>query len=138
MLRDKLKSIKSSRKDLRTFGLTMGIFFLLVGSLLIWRKGPEFLFIVILGAVLLLSGFLFPRGLKPIHRVWMTLATIIGWVMTRTVLILLYYLVITPAGLAMRIFGKQSLELKWDASATSYWNHRSPGSSRTVDYERQF
>ena len=69
-------------------------------------------------------GFLIPIILKPIYIGWMSFAIIIGWFMTRFILSLLFYLIVTPIGLITRVLGKDFLELKKEASNGSYWNQR--------------
>lgn len=52
----------------------------------------------------------------------MFFATIPGWVMTRFILSLLFYLVFAPIGIILRMFGSNYLELKLDKNAETYWN----------------
>ena len=54
----------------------------------------------------------------------MSFAIILGWFMTRFILSLLFYLIVTPIGLITRVLGKDFLELKKEASNGSYWNQR--------------
>src|SRR2546427_261476 len=65
---------------------------------------------------------------------------VIGWITTRVILILVFYLVITPLGFAMRLFGKRALDLKFaDAdSKESFWNYRENQGSAPSQLERQF
>jgi hypothetical protein len=68
----------------------------------------------------------------------MTLAILIGWFMTRIILSILFYLVLTPTRLLARLFGKQFLDLKMDNSKKSYWNYRESKELKKSEYERQF
>ena len=138
MIKDEIKNIKQSPKDLRKFGLTIGILLLLIAFFLIWKNRPSQFYFLYIGAFLVLAGFLFPSILRPLNKVWMTLAVLLGWVMTRVILSLLFYLVITPISLIARIFGKHFLDLKIDKSRASYWVKRKNVPSSPVDYERQF
>ncbi len=64
--------------------------------------------------------------------------------MTRLILSLLFYVVVTPIGLTLRfgltlrLFGKQFLELRWDKSKESYWNFRTNEDLQNKNYEKQF
>jgi hypothetical protein len=138
MIKDEIKSIKQTPKDLRKFGLTVGIVLLLIASYLIWKDKPSQFYFLTIGAFLVLSGLLFPAILRPLNKAWMTLAVLLGWVMTRVILSLLYYLVITPISLIARIFGKHFLDLNIDKSRASYWEKRKNVPSTPADYERQF
>mgnify|MGYP003330419467 CR=1 FL=1 len=69
-------------------------------------------------------GLIIPIILKPIYIVWMVFAVVLGWFMTRVILSLLFYVIITPIGLIMRAFGKDFLDIKKQALKGSYWNQR--------------
>ncbi len=67
----------------------------------------------------------------------MIAALAIGWVMTRVLLTIVFFLVVTPVGLLQRLFGKRAIEVDFGTNAASYWQ------TRTVrpmpeDYEKQF
>jgi hypothetical protein len=68
----------------------------------------------------------------------MSLALILGWFMSRVILIILFYLVITPIGLFAKLFRKRFLELKINKSAKTYWEKRENIIKQPIDYERQF
>ena len=74
-----------------------------------------------LGAALTVLGLTTPVVLKPVYRVWMALAVVLGFVMTRVILTVVYYLVMTPIGLVMRLLGKDPLDRRPDPGAASYW-----------------
>lgn len=63
---------------------------------------------------------------------------ILGWVMTRVILALVFYLVLTPIALLGRAFGEQFLHLKKSPESTSYWVRKSEPPRQKSDYERQF
>ena len=137
MLLDEIKNIKESPKDLRKFGLTIGIVLLIIASILIFKNKPSSFYFLTFGFVFILTGLLVPKALRYLNRSWMTLAIILGWVMTRVILSLLFYFVITPISLIAKISGKQFLNLKIDRTRVSYWEKRN-GQSTPADYERQF
>lgn len=139
MIRDEIKNIKSTKKDLRSFGLVVGGVLAAIGGLLLWFDKPANVYFLSIGAILMLSGLIVPVILKPLQKAWMVMAVLLGWVMTRVILTILYYVVFTAIGILGRIFGKQFLEVKWDAGQESYWNYRSrePVTDKTV-YEKQF
>ena len=79
------------------------------------------------------------RWLKSIYKVWMKLTVPLGWVMTRAILSILFFLVITPIGLVMRIFGNNPLDLKFNRESTnSYWISKRKANFEKKDYENQF
>jgi len=133
-----IKNIESGRKELRRFGLTMGIVLGLLGGLSWWRATDYYSCFFILSIASLLLGLAVPMLLKPVHKIWMTLAILMGWLMTRILLSILFFLVFTPMGLVARLFGKQFLDLKIDKKRRSYWNYREAREFKKIEYERQF
>ena len=83
-------------------------------------------------------AILAPQLLRPVERVWMSIAGAMGWVMTRVVLTLLFYIAITPIGLLTRLAGKRFLDLGMDGEAESYWIRRSRTRRAREEYEKQF
>jgi len=135
---EEIKNIKTGKKDLRSFGITFGIIFLIIAGFLYYQEKDSFqLFIYIAGSFISL-GFLIPIILKPIYLVWMIFAVILGWFMTRVIISLLYYIIITPIGLFLRIIGKDLLDLKEKKNKKSYWNIRNSEDEQNQNYEKQF
>ena len=67
----------------------------------------------------------------------MTFAVVLGWVMTRVILSLVFYLILTPISLLTKIFGEDFLGLK-EKDVDSYWNLRNSVTELNQDYEKQF
>ena len=138
MIREELKLIKEDKHSLRKFGLTVGIVLLLIGIALFLFDKTSFIYIGGVGLILMIFGLVLPNVLKPINIIWMTLAIILGWFMSRVILIILFYVIITPIGFLLKIFRSDPLNRKWDSSVSSYWEDREKQLSEQIDYERQF
>ncbi|MEX5216507.1 MAG: SxtJ family membrane protein [Nitrospiraceae bacterium] len=96
-------------KELRNFGLIVGGIFLVIGMWpLVWRGEGMRLWALGLGAVLIPLGLLLPAVLLPVFKAWMKMGHVLGWINTRIILGILFYGLITPMGVVMRLFG-------WDA-----------------------
>ena len=138
MIIEEIKNIKSGKKELRQFGITIGVVLGCLGAWFLWQ-GKDGSYPLIITAVLFCAfGFILPLLLKPLHKLWMTLAVLLGWLMTRIILMILFYLVITPIGLMARLWGKDFLNEKLDAKAPSYWIVRKTTPFERKNYERQF
>jgi hypothetical protein len=100
------------RAGLRKFGLTTGLIVIgLFGLLLPWlldRAWP--LWPWLLAGALCLAALVFPGRLAPVYRGWMRVGMALGYINTRIILFLLYYVVFVPVGLVTRIAG-------WDPMA---------------------
>ena len=135
---EEIKNIKSEKSDLRKFGITIGVILLIIAGFLFWKEKESFQILLTFGVTLCILGIVIPFILKPIYWVWMIFATILGWIMTRVILSLLFYIIVTPIGLISRLFGKQFVELRWDKSNDSYWNFISNEYLKKENYEKQF
>jgi len=117
---------KKTNKELRIFGITMATGFAILGALLLWKAKPAGPYLLYIAATFLLSGLILPRILSPIEWLWMKIAHALGYVMTRVLLTITFYLAITPMGLLMRILGKDLLNLKLSKDAQTYWTPVEP------------
>ena len=135
---EEIKNIKSKKSDLRNFGFIIGIVLLIISGILFWKEKESLLIFLAIGITLFLTAIAIPFVLKPVYWIWMIFAIILGWLMTRVILSLLFYVVFTSIGLTLRFFGKQFLELKWEKSKESYWNFRNSELLQKEDYEKQF
>jgi hypothetical protein len=138
MLLDEIKNIKSSKSDLRKFGLSVGIVLGLLGGALWWKGRDSYPYFLVVAAFLVSSGMIFPSVLKPLQKVWMTFAVVMGWIMTRVILTVAFYMVITPVGMILRILGKDFLNRSFEKDASTYWVAKSDEVSSKNTYEKQF
>jgi hypothetical protein len=134
---EEIKNIPNSIKDIRNFGLTIGIVLFIISGLLMYYDKYAYQLIAIIASTFIGLGFILPILLKPIYFVWMTFAAMLGWVMTRVVLSLVFYLIVTPIGLLTRLLGEDFLALK-KSNTDSYWSNRDSNHEINQDYEKQF
>jgi hypothetical protein len=133
-----ISNIKSEKSDLRNFGITVGIIFILISGFIFWKEKESYQIFLAVGLILFLTAIALPSVFKPFYWIWMIFVIILGWFMTRVNLSLLFFLILTPIGLTLRFFGKQFLELRWDNSKESYWNLRTNEHRQNENYEKQF
>jgi hypothetical protein len=138
MLKEEFKHISETKKDLRKFGITVGGVLAAIAVLLFYFEKPSAIYFAVIGGLLILFGALFPKILKPLNRIWMSLAIILGFSMSRVILTILFYLVLTPIALLAKIVGKKFMVLKYDKSANTYWEKRTNIHKKQIDYDRQF
>ncbi|RKZ36528.1 MAG: sxtJ [Gammaproteobacteria bacterium] len=100
------------KKGLREFGLiTGGLFVGLFGLLFPWLFSfalPVWPWVI--AGVLWGLALLIPQHLKWIYRGWMSFALVLGWINTRLILGIMFYFIMTPMGLIMRLFGKNAMK----------------------------
>jgi hypothetical protein len=125
-------------KELRKFAATLIFALGILGAILIWRKRDAgFILWGICLAALLLARLL-PLAFKPVHKYWMKLALVLGFISSHVILALLYYLVVTPIGLVMRAFGKNPLAPRLGEKAGSYWIKRDNSKYNKQRYEKMY
>ena len=128
---------------LRQFGVLIGTVLLACGGYGLWRHhaGADAGAGMWLGAgsLLVVAGLLSPRLLCPLYVLWMSLAYLMGLVMTRVVLTLVFIFVVTPLAIVTRITGKDQLGPgMWRNGAESCWQRREVTSCAREEYERQY
>ncbi len=90
-----------------------------------------------LGVALSVAGLLLPPVARGFHRLWMAFASILGYVNSRVLLFLLYYLVLTPYGVIARLFGRDVLNRRAQGKE-SYWIPRENTRQSKEQFERSF
>ena len=134
-----IKDTKNQTSELRKYGVIMAVFFALLGGLFLWRGGSYYWCFFVLSILFLFFGLALPIALGPVYKAWMRLSTVIGWFMSRLILIILFYIVLTPTAILGRMFGKNFLDIRFrNDSEVSYWIPRKADNSHKRDYERQF
>ena len=91
-----------------------------------------------IGTLLLVFGLALPAILRPVYGPWLAFAALLSLVMTRVILGLLFYAVLTPIGLVSRLFGKHFLELGPNTTKKTHWNYKTTKIQHDKDYEKQF
>ena len=119
----------------RKFGLTVGIAFLVLTALVTWRDHMTVATVTgSIGTLLILGGLLIPSHLGPVQAAWMGLAHLISKVTTPIFMGIVYFLVLAPVGMVMRLFGRNPMRHK--PVEASLWKTRDSG--RGHDLRRQF
>jgi len=132
-----IRNIKSQKAQLRQFGLVVGIALGILGAILLF-KGKNYYLPIYFSFALLFCGLLKPELLKPIQKVWMSLAVVIGLVMTRVILTLLYCLAVVPTAFIAKLCRKQFLDEHIDKQEKSYWILNKNSVSSKEEYENQY
>ena len=133
-------NLKPTRPELRQFGVIAMVAFGLLGGWLLWRgtllgfdlgRAARVVAYALWGVAALSGVFsaVAPGANRPLYVALIVLTYPIGWVLSHVMLAVLFYAMITPIGLVFRLLGRDSLNRRFDADATTYWvAHRSRGS----------
>lgn len=121
----------------RKFGLTVGIAFLVITGILWWRGFMTAVpFTGGLGGLLVVAALAIPTYLGPVQRAWMGLAHLISKVTTPIFMGVVYYVVLSPIGVIMRLFGRNPM--RHPLSDGGYWVTRATETTQPGGMERQF
>ena len=108
-------------KQLRHFGLLVGGIFGVIGLWpMVWRHQPMRSWALVLAVALIVPGLVAPRILSPVHRAWMKLGEGLAWVNTRIILGVVFYVVVTPLGILMRLVSHDPMRRKLERTEESY------------------
>ena len=126
----------ATRKELRQFGLLVGAVFTVIGLWpLVFREEPLRLWAVGIGGLLIAFGGILPQLLAPIHKGWMRVGHILGWINTRILLGIMFYALVTPMGIVFRLMGKDTMRQGFAESRTTYRVVRSPRPRSHMKYQ---
>jgi hypothetical protein len=122
----------------RVFGLVFaGVFLLIASGPLLHGRTPRW-WAAGIAAVFALVALLKPALLSRLNRLWMKLGILLGKVVSPIALGILFYGVLTPLGVVIRLTGKDPLRLKLDPDVDSYWIARKPPGPPSDSMTHQF
>lgn len=145
MLVKEILEIKSTRRERHQFGIVIAVAVLLVGGFLYWRGYFHAAFpiaaAVLLAPVLIDKLFQTDTAiiLLPFQKVWMAIAVVLGYFVSRFILGVFFYGVFTTVRAVNRVVGKPLLDTEWDKKARdSYWIPRDADEYTPEHSERQY
>lgn len=122
----------------RAFGIVFAVVFAVIGLRPVLAGGAIRPWSVALAAVFLAVALLRPRLLAPLNRAWTWLGLLLHHVVNPIVMGVIFYGVVTPIGLLLRMSGKDPLRLRLDRDAATYWIERRPPGPAPGTMRRQF
>ena len=108
----------------KSFGL---LFFVVFALLALWplKNGSNInLYFILASAIFFILGLINSKLLSPLNKSWIKLGEILGMIIAPIVMALVYFVILTPVSLVVRIFGKDLLGLKFLKEKETYWIKR--------------
>jgi hypothetical protein len=133
---DREEEIKGSSD--RGFGFVFAGFFTVVALVRWWKEHGGAGWFLAAAVAMLLISLVRPALLAPFNRVWTKLALLLSKIMNPVIMAILFFLVVAPIGLLLRLFGKRPLPLGFDPAAKSYWIVRTPPAPLPGSMKNQF
>ena len=104
----------------RSFGIVFFIVFLFIALYPLTYSGEIRIWSAIISIIFLVLGLLNSKILAPLNKLWFKFGVLLGKIISPIIMGIIFFLVVTPIGLTMRIFGKDVLNLKYNKNK-SYW-----------------
>ena len=104
----------------RSFGIVFFVVFLIIAIYPLKYSGDVRLWLVIISIIFLVLGLLNSKILTPLNKFWFKLGIFLGKIFSPIIMGIIFFLVVTPTGLIMRLLGKDILNLKYNTNET-YW-----------------
>jgi len=105
----------------RSFGIVFFIVFLLIAIYPLINQGEVRIWSLIISFLFLFLGLLNSKILTPLNKLWFRFGLFLGKIVSPIIMAVIFFLVVTPIGLLMRLFGKDVLNLKLNKKKSSYW-----------------
>ena len=114
----------------RSFGLVFFIVFLLIASYPIIYNGEVRTWSLLISLIFLVLGLFNSKILSPLNKLWFKFGILLGKIISPLVMGIIFFFVVTPIGLIMRLMGKDVLNLKYNNKNKSYWIEKSGPKSK--------
>lgn len=128
----------NDKKEWRKFGISVAVILLVIATLQLIFGNELYPYFYGVSVLFLLLGLILPILIKPIFILFSYLGFVMGWIMTRVILAILFYVVVSPLGMISRLCQKNFLDLRMSRSTKSYWIDRKPDDDGIKNYEHQF
>ena len=105
----------------RSFGIVFFVVFILVALYPLVYSGEIRIWSIVLSLIFLTLGLLNSKILTPLNKLWFKFGILLGKIVSPLIMGIIFFLVVTPIGLIMRLLGKDLLNLKYNKKKKSYW-----------------
>ena len=113
----------------KSFGIVFFIFFLIVSIFPIFKEGDIRIWSFIIAIIFLVLGLMNSKILTPLNKIWFKFGILLGSFVSPIVMGIVFFVIVTPTSIIMRVLGKNLLNLKKDNKKT-YWVERSKVQSK--------
>ena len=107
----------------KSFGIVFFILFIIIGFYPLLNDGYIRIWSIVVSIVFLILGLSNAKILNPLNKVWFQFGIILGKIVSPIIMLLIFFFVVTPTGIIMRLLGKDLLNLKL-SKKKSYWIER--------------
>ncbi len=122
--------MKHSKKDLITFELIWAFIFSFIGFYPLIHSEKIRYWALVVAGLFILTALFAPMLLRHFYKVWLKFGELMGGIVSKIILLFLFYTIFTPVALALKLLRKDLLHKKLDKKSSTYWQERTeqPGS----------
>ena len=113
-----------SQSSNRSFGLLFFIVFIVVGLWPVIKGEVANIYLILISLFFLILGLINSKILSPFNKTWIKLGEILGLIIAPIIMALVYFIILTPISLILRVLGKDLLGLKFLKKQDTYWTKR--------------
>ena len=119
-----IKNNKIEISTNRSFGITFSAVFLIIGIWPLLNNEPIRIWSIVISLIFLLFGLMNSKLLTPFNKIWFKFGILLGSIVSPIAMSMVFFIVVTPIGICMRLLRKDILNRKFDKNANSYWISR--------------
>ncbi len=119
-----IKNNKIEISTNRSFGITFSVVFLIIGIWPLLNNEPIRIWSIVISLIFLLFGLMNSKLLTPFNKIWFKFGILLGSIVSPIAMSMVFFIVVTPIGICMRLLRKDILNRKFDKNANSYWISR--------------
>ena len=116
--------MKNKKSNNRSFGILFFIVFLILGLYPTLKGNSPNIYLISISIPFIILGIINSKILTPLSNAWIKLGEILGIIIAPIVMAIIYFFILTPISLVVRIFGKDLLSIKFDKQVNTYWINR--------------
>lgn len=126
-------------KEVRNFGIALSVILFIIGTNhLIKARVSLYQWFYAVSLLVLMLSLILTKLLLPVYIIFVKVGHVLGWINTRILLVVIFYVFFTPIGLIKKIFVKDFLNKKIELEKESYWLDKSKTNKDMESYERQY
>jgi hypothetical protein len=132
------KSKFNDQKEWRKFGIGLGVILCVIAGVHLLKGHPGYRYFFGAGALTALAAIAVPILVKPVFIFFSYLGVVLGWFSTRLILTVIFFVLLTPISIILKLTGKKFLTIGADRTLPTYWIDRNKTYGQPESFETQF
>ena len=116
--------MKNKKSNNRSFGILFFIVFLILGLYPTLKGNSPNIYFIFISIPFIILGLINSKILTPLNNAWIKVGEILGMIIAPIVMAIIYFFILTPISIIVRIFGKDLLSIKFNKQVNTYWINR--------------